>query len=62
MPRIWTVARENPHCGAEGVPFMKRTTGFSGRETIEHGNYVLLLGRLQLELHLSEDEFGGDVD
>ena len=22
-----TVARENPHCGTAGVPFMKRTTG-----------------------------------
>jgi hypothetical protein len=23
------VALENPHCGADGVPFMNNTTGFS---------------------------------
>lgn len=26
-PRIWIAARENPHCGVSGVPFMNRTTG-----------------------------------
>lgn len=26
-PKIWMVAREKPHCGVSGVPFMKRTTG-----------------------------------
>jgi hypothetical protein len=26
-PRIWIVAREKPHCGVSGVPFMNRTTG-----------------------------------
>lgn len=26
-PRIWMLARENPHCGVSGVPFMNRTTG-----------------------------------
>jgi len=28
-PRICTVAREKPHCGADGVPFINSTTGFS---------------------------------
>ena len=27
MPRICMLAREKPHCGVSGVPFMKRTTG-----------------------------------
>lgn len=27
MPRIWMLAREKPHCGVSGVPFMKSTTG-----------------------------------
>ena len=26
-PSTWTLAREKPHCGASGVPFMKSTTG-----------------------------------
>lgn len=26
-PRIWMLAREKPHWGDSGVPFMKRTTG-----------------------------------
>lgn len=25
--RIWILARENPHCGVSGVPFMNSTTG-----------------------------------
>lgn len=25
--RIWTTAREKPHCGEAGVPFMKTTSG-----------------------------------
>lgn len=27
MPKIWMLAREKPHCGVSGVPFMKSTTG-----------------------------------
>ena len=27
MPRICILARENPHCGVSGVPFMNSTTG-----------------------------------
>jgi hypothetical protein len=27
MPRICMLARENPHCGVSGVPFMNKTTG-----------------------------------
>lgn len=30
-PRIWIEAREKPHCGVSGVPFMKRTTGVFSR-------------------------------
>jgi hypothetical protein len=26
-PRIWMAAREKPHCGVSGVPFMNSTTG-----------------------------------
>lgn len=26
-PRICILARENPHCGVSGVPFINRTTG-----------------------------------
>ena len=42
-PRIWTVAREKPHWGAEGVPFMNNTTGFSGMSGMcldDDGSYV----------------------
>lgn len=27
MPRICMLAREKPHCGVSGVPFMNKTTG-----------------------------------
>ena len=26
-PKIWILAREKPHCGVSGVPFIKSTTG-----------------------------------
>ena len=26
-PSIWMLARENPHCGKSGVPFINKTTG-----------------------------------
>ena len=29
ISRIWTTARENPHWGSAGVPFMKSTTGLA---------------------------------
>lgn len=27
MPSTWMLAREKPHCGVSGVPFMNKTTG-----------------------------------
>jgi len=29
ISRIWTTAREKPHWGSAGVPFMKSTTGLA---------------------------------
>ena len=48
------MAREKPHWGAEGVPFMKSTTGFSRMLTVHlrlKREYGGLRCRLRRELH-----------